>query len=122
MPSEAAPQKLPIERRTTLELYALHQQHQYSLVWQGAIITFTKGASAELAAKKIRVNSIAPGPVWTPLIPQSFPDEIVRRPECADACRGVPAYWHNRAAACICSQLRDLRLRALHVMAYSALV
>ena len=45
---------------------------------QGAIITFTKGASADLAGRKIRVNSIAPGPVWTPLIVQSFPDEVVR--------------------------------------------
>ena len=44
---------------------------------QGAIVTFTKGVATELAGKKIRCNVIAPGPVWTPLIPASFPPDIV---------------------------------------------
>ena len=35
---------------------------------KGGIVTFTKGLAAQLAEKGIRVNSVAPGPVWTPLI------------------------------------------------------
>ena len=46
---------------------------------KGAIVTFTKGLSQELIERGIRVNSVAPGPVWTPLIPQSFPKEKVEK-------------------------------------------
>jgi NAD(P)-dependent dehydrogenase (short-subunit alcohol dehydrogenase family) len=39
---------------------------------KGAIVSFTRSLSASLAKKGIRVNGVAPGPVWTPLIPSSF--------------------------------------------------
>ena len=39
---------------------------------QGAIVSFTRSLSANLAKKGIRVNGVAPGPIWTPLIPSSF--------------------------------------------------
>lgn len=39
---------------------------------KGAISTFTKSLSAMLAKKEIRVNGVAPGPIWTPLIVSSF--------------------------------------------------
>jgi NAD(P)-dependent dehydrogenase (short-subunit alcohol dehydrogenase family) len=39
---------------------------------KAAIVAFTKGLSRELAEKGIRVNAVAPGPVWTPLIPSSM--------------------------------------------------
>jgi NAD(P)-dependent dehydrogenase (short-subunit alcohol dehydrogenase family) len=39
---------------------------------KGAIVNFTKGLSQELAEKGIRVNAVAPGPIWTPLIPSSM--------------------------------------------------
>jgi len=45
---------------------------------KGAIVTFTKGLAQELIERGIRVNCVAPGPVWTPLIPQSFDAEKVK--------------------------------------------
>ncbi|MET0387722.1 MAG: SDR family oxidoreductase [Polyangiales bacterium] len=43
---------------------------------KGAIVAFTKGLAPELIEKHgVRVNSVAPGPVWTPLIPQSYEGE-----------------------------------------------
>src|SRR4051812_7667827 len=45
---------------------------------KGAIVAFTK-ALAELAIKQgVRVNAVAPGPVWTPLIPSTMPPEKVK--------------------------------------------
>lgn len=39
---------------------------------KGAITSFTRSLALNLADKKIRVNAVAPGPIWTPLIPSSF--------------------------------------------------
>ncbi len=39
---------------------------------KGAIVSFTRSLSAMLVERKIRVNGVAPGPIWTPLIPASF--------------------------------------------------
>ncbi|MGH4125259.1 MAG: SDR family oxidoreductase [Clostridium sp.] len=39
---------------------------------KGAIVTFTRSLSLSLVSRKIRVNAVAPGPIWTPLIPASF--------------------------------------------------
>jgi NAD(P)-dependent dehydrogenase (short-subunit alcohol dehydrogenase family) len=44
---------------------------------KGAIVSFTRSLSANLASKGIRVNGVAPGPIWTPLIPSSFPPDKV---------------------------------------------
>ncbi|MFZ4280831.1 SDR family oxidoreductase [Streptomyces bacillaris] len=41
---------------------------------KGAIATFTQGLAQMLASDGIRVNAVAPGPVWTPLIPATLPD------------------------------------------------
>lgn len=44
---------------------------------KAAILNFTRSLAKELAEKKIRVNAVAPGPIWTPLIPTTFePDEL----------------------------------------------
>lgn len=42
---------------------------------KGAIVSFTRSLAASLVEKKIRVNAVAPGPIWTPLIPASFDAE-----------------------------------------------
>lgn len=44
---------------------------------KGAIVSFTRSLSQALAEKCIRVNAVAPGPVWTPLIPSTFSEEKV---------------------------------------------
>lgn len=46
---------------------------------KGAIISFTRSLSANLADKGIRVNAVAPGPIWTPLIVASFDEEKVAK-------------------------------------------
>jgi len=44
---------------------------------KGAIVAFTRSLSQALADKQIRVNAVAPGPIWTPLIPSTFPADKV---------------------------------------------
>lgn len=44
---------------------------------KGAIVSFTRSLSQNLVEKDIRVNAVAPGPIWTPLIPSTFPPEKV---------------------------------------------
>ena len=46
---------------------------------KGAIVSFTRALAAQLATKGIRVNGVAPGPVWTPLIPASFDEKEVAK-------------------------------------------
>ena len=46
---------------------------------KGAIVAFTRSLSQALAEKRIRVNAVAPGPIWTPLIPATFPAKELRR-------------------------------------------
>uniref|UniRef100_A0A0E0DLR2 Uncharacterized protein n=1 Tax=Oryza meridionalis TaxID=40149 RepID=A0A0E0DLR2_9ORYZ len=46
---------------------------------KGAIVAFTRALALQLAEEGIRVNGVAPGPIWTPLIPASFAEEKVRQ-------------------------------------------
>jgi NAD(P)-dependent dehydrogenase (short-subunit alcohol dehydrogenase family) len=46
---------------------------------KAAIVNFTAGLAQSLAEKGIRANSVAPGPVWTPLIPSTMPAEEVAK-------------------------------------------
>lgn len=45
---------------------------------KGAIVAFTRSLSQSLIKKGIRVNGVAPGPIWTPLIPSTFPEDKVK--------------------------------------------
>jgi NAD(P)-dependent dehydrogenase (short-subunit alcohol dehydrogenase family) len=44
---------------------------------KGAILAFTRSLALALVNDNIRVNGVAPGPIWTPLIPSTFPSEKV---------------------------------------------
>jgi NAD(P)-dependent dehydrogenase (short-subunit alcohol dehydrogenase family) len=58
---------------------------------KGAIITFTKALAQELISQGIRANSVAPGPVWTPLIPATLPPQQVSQFGQAESPMGRPA-------------------------------
>ena len=45
---------------------------------KGAQVAFTRALSQALAGRNIRVNAVAPGPIWTPLIPSTFPPDKVK--------------------------------------------
>jgi NAD(P)-dependent dehydrogenase (short-subunit alcohol dehydrogenase family) len=44
---------------------------------KGAIVAFTRSLALSLVKQGIRVNGVAPGPIWTPLIPSTFNEEKV---------------------------------------------
>lgn len=46
---------------------------------KGSIVSFTRSASGMLADKGIRVNGVAPGPIWSPLIPSTFDEKEVKK-------------------------------------------
>ncbi|KAF2872435.1 3-oxoacyl-reductase [Massariosphaeria phaeospora] len=46
---------------------------------KGAIVSFTRGLANQYVAKGIRVNAVAPGPVWTPLVPATMNEEAIKQ-------------------------------------------
>jgi NAD(P)-dependent dehydrogenase (short-subunit alcohol dehydrogenase family) len=64
---------------TSIQAYHPNPQILDYATTKGAIRTFTQGLAKELTKRGIRVNGVAPGPIWTPLIPQSFGEEKVSK-------------------------------------------
>ncbi len=46
---------------------------------KGAVNSFTRSLSIQLASRKIRVNQVAPGPVWTPLVVSTFDEDVIAK-------------------------------------------
>ena len=57
--------------------YAGNEQLLDYSATKGAIVTFTRSLAKSLAPQGIRVNGVAPGPIWTPLIPSTFNEDQV---------------------------------------------
>jgi NAD(P)-dependent dehydrogenase (short-subunit alcohol dehydrogenase family) len=64
---------------TSITAYHGHKTLLDYSATKGAIVTFTRSVSLALVDKGIRVNAVAPGPIWTPLIPASFDEEKVSK-------------------------------------------
>ncbi|WP_017715928.1 SDR family oxidoreductase [Kamptonema formosum] len=62
---------------TSVTAYQGNQQLLDYSSTKGAIVAFTRSLSQALVEKGIRVNGVAPGPIWTPLIPSTFPADKV---------------------------------------------
>jgi NAD(P)-dependent dehydrogenase (short-subunit alcohol dehydrogenase family) len=64
---------------TSVTAYAGNPQLLDYSSTKGAIVSFTRSLALSLADKRIRVNAVAPGPIWTPLIPSTFSEEHVEK-------------------------------------------
>ena len=62
---------------TSVTAYSGHAELMDYASTKGAMTAFTRSLSKNLTKKGIRVNAVAPGPIWTPLIPASFDDQKV---------------------------------------------
>jgi NAD(P)-dependent dehydrogenase (short-subunit alcohol dehydrogenase family) len=62
---------------SSVNAYRGNQQLVDYSATKGAITAYIRSIAQQLAEKKIRANSVAPGPIWTPLIPASFPADKV---------------------------------------------
>lgn len=60
---------------TSVVAYAGHEQLITYSATKGAIVAYTRSLAQALTDRKIRVNAVAPGPVWTPLIAATFPED-----------------------------------------------
>jgi NAD(P)-dependent dehydrogenase (short-subunit alcohol dehydrogenase family) len=62
---------------SSITAYDGHDQLLDYSATKGAVVSFTRSLSASLVKQGIRVNGVAPGPIWTPLIPSTFTAEQV---------------------------------------------
>lgn len=67
---------------------------------KGAIANFTGGLAQLLGDKGIRVNSVAPGPIWTPLIPATMTDEDVKASAARHRWGACGSLWKFRRSMC----------------------
>ncbi|GAA4499213.1 SDR family oxidoreductase [Hymenobacter ginsengisoli] len=64
---------------SSINAYRGNQQLVDYSATKGAITAYIRSIAQQLAEKKIRANTVAPGPIWTPLIPASFPPDKVAK-------------------------------------------
>jgi NAD(P)-dependent dehydrogenase (short-subunit alcohol dehydrogenase family) len=79
---EALPQMKPGGTIINVASIQAYQPSAELLIYastKGAIVTFTKALAAMAIKEGVRVNSVAPGPIWTPLIPSTLPKEKVKQ-------------------------------------------
>ncbi|SEN13703.1 NAD(P)-dependent dehydrogenase, short-chain alcohol dehydrogenase family [Mesobacillus persicus] len=62
---------------SSITAYKGHEQLIDYSSTKGAIVSFTRSLAMSLAKDEVRVNSVAPGPIWTPLIPSTFSEDQV---------------------------------------------
>jgi NAD(P)-dependent dehydrogenase (short-subunit alcohol dehydrogenase family) len=62
---------------SSITAYKGHDQLLDYSATKGAIVTFTRSLAESLSKQGIRVNGVAPGPIWTPLIPSTFTEDHV---------------------------------------------
>lgn len=62
---------------TSITAYAGNEKLLDYSSTKGAIVTFTRSLSKQIISRGIRVNGVAPGPIWTPLIPSTFTSDEV---------------------------------------------
>ncbi|KAK9824665.1 hypothetical protein WJX72_012168 [[Myrmecia] bisecta] len=85
---------------------------------KGAIVAFTKGLAQQLITEDIRVNAVAPGPVWTPLIVESMSNEMVENFGKGEAPAGRPAQpWELAPAFVFLAAERDSSYIAGEILA-----
>lgn len=84
---------------TSVNAYSGNPQVLDYTVTKGAIVAFTRGLAKQLVSKGIRVNAVAPGPVWTPVQPASMPAEFIQNlgsevpmKRAAQPCEIAPCY------------------------------
>jgi NAD(P)-dependent dehydrogenase (short-subunit alcohol dehydrogenase family) len=78
---EAVPQMQPgssIINTSSIQAFQSSAELMDYASTKAAIVAFTKALAQGVARKGIRVNSVAPGPIWTPLIPATMPEEKVQ--------------------------------------------
>ncbi|WP_449539412.1 SDR family oxidoreductase [Ferdinandcohnia sp. Marseille-Q9671] len=64
---------------TSVTAYKGNEQLVDYSATKGAVVSFTRSLSAQIVGKGIRVNGVAPGPIWTPLIPSTFTSDQVAK-------------------------------------------
>ncbi|MCE5278107.1 MAG: SDR family oxidoreductase [Planctomycetaceae bacterium] len=69
------PEGSAIVNTTSVTAYQGNRQLLDYSSTKGAIVSFTRSLALSLVDRKIRVNAVAPGPIWTPLIPSTFEEE-----------------------------------------------
>jgi NAD(P)-dependent dehydrogenase (short-subunit alcohol dehydrogenase family) len=67
-----------IVNTASITAYKGHEELMDYASTKGAIVSFTRSLSQTLAERGIRVNAVAPGPIWTPLIPASFDEKQIK--------------------------------------------